>query len=477
MLARVELDDARATAIQLLLIVAWHWTVFPATLAAVDWLLGYGASAGGIAAQPDRFDVGRASEFFIHPLVATSLLTVLLAEGLLSWVTFRVFTRRLRPSFGSFVQSWWRICLWGIVALPLVSVVFADLSRDYDAAMNLPLLWVGCVIVGPTLLFRAESSRFPPSHCRKCGYDLTGNASGRCPECGTTLGSERTRIGRWKPVCPECGYSLRGLRGARCPECGTDFPTKHAGFRRWAFRRFPWDRLPRGSLFSAYLRSLAFIAVLPMKAARGVAVPDRWKRCRRWAVLHLFLATIAAVLLGNDQQYIRWVAHRIWPPTFRPPHLFGFTDPPLDRVLVWAGHSFLAWALVLLLTVTIACAISLCTPGRHRAAKLGGVKWSLYLAPLFLLMLAGWYGFYFILPPQVQAPFPMTFAYKLPPPEIPVWLLVGPYGVWWAIGMAANQYDRKRGCASGIRYGLAFLAMWLLATRVLFAPGPLEALR
>jgi hypothetical protein len=24
-----------------------------------------------------------------------------------------------------------------------------------------------------------------PNHCRKCGYDLTGNQSGKCPECGT----------------------------------------------------------------------------------------------------------------------------------------------------------------------------------------------------------------------------------------------------------------------------------------------------
>jgi hypothetical protein len=26
--------------------------------------------------------------------------------------------------------------------------------------------------------------RFPPGHCQRCGYDLTGNVSGRCPECG-----------------------------------------------------------------------------------------------------------------------------------------------------------------------------------------------------------------------------------------------------------------------------------------------------
>jgi len=26
------------------------------------------------------------------------------------------------------------------------------------------------------------------AHCQKCGYDLTGNVSGTCPECGTRIG-------------------------------------------------------------------------------------------------------------------------------------------------------------------------------------------------------------------------------------------------------------------------------------------------
>ena len=27
----------------------------------------------------------------------------------------------------------------------------------------------------------------PIGHCQRCGYDLFGNVSGRCPECGTTI--------------------------------------------------------------------------------------------------------------------------------------------------------------------------------------------------------------------------------------------------------------------------------------------------
>ena len=30
-------------------------------------------------------------------------------------------------------------------------------------------------------------------HCRQCGYDLTGNISGRCPECGTPTGQAKPR--------------------------------------------------------------------------------------------------------------------------------------------------------------------------------------------------------------------------------------------------------------------------------------------
>ncbi len=34
-------------------------------------------------------------------------------------------------------------------------------------------------------LISAIRRRIPPGHCKKCTYNLTGNTSGVCPECGT----------------------------------------------------------------------------------------------------------------------------------------------------------------------------------------------------------------------------------------------------------------------------------------------------
>ena len=48
--------------------------------------------------------------------------------------------------------------------------------------------WLPVVLaLVPVILFRRHDRHFPPGHCQKCGYDLTGNVSGRCPECGTRI--------------------------------------------------------------------------------------------------------------------------------------------------------------------------------------------------------------------------------------------------------------------------------------------------
>jgi hypothetical protein len=36
----------------------------------------------------------------------------------------------------------------------------------------------------PTAIVWCRDRRPPKGHCCKCGYNLTGNTSGTCPECG-----------------------------------------------------------------------------------------------------------------------------------------------------------------------------------------------------------------------------------------------------------------------------------------------------
>ena len=54
-------------------------------------------------------------------------------------------------------------------------------------------LWIPFVAVSlPTAFLRwRDRRRIPRGHCQTCGYELTGNVSGRCPECGSSLAGPR----------------------------------------------------------------------------------------------------------------------------------------------------------------------------------------------------------------------------------------------------------------------------------------------
>ena len=46
-------------------------------------------------------------------------------------------------------------------------------------------LWIPAVILAAATVFWWRRDRsFPAGHCQHCGYNLTGNQSGICPECG-----------------------------------------------------------------------------------------------------------------------------------------------------------------------------------------------------------------------------------------------------------------------------------------------------
>lgn len=51
---------------------------------------------------------------------------------------------------------------------------------------NIPL-WIPVLAMAvPTVWVWRRDRRVPPGYCQSCGYNLTANVSGACPECGTT---------------------------------------------------------------------------------------------------------------------------------------------------------------------------------------------------------------------------------------------------------------------------------------------------
>ena len=49
-------------------------------------------------------------------------------------------------------------------------------------------LWIPTLAIAvPTVWLWRRDRRHPPGHCRKCGYDLTGNVTGVCSECGVKV--------------------------------------------------------------------------------------------------------------------------------------------------------------------------------------------------------------------------------------------------------------------------------------------------
>jgi len=59
-----------------------------------------------------------------------------------------------------------------------------------EAGMGLPL-WIPLAVIGIPSLIAWRRSRRRSGHCTKCSYNLTGNISGVCPECGMPVDKKR----------------------------------------------------------------------------------------------------------------------------------------------------------------------------------------------------------------------------------------------------------------------------------------------
>jgi hypothetical protein len=65
-------------------------------------------------------------------------------------------------------------------------ILGADIKAcDWEVAIP---FWLVLLLTGaPTAYLFWFDRRHPPHCCQGCGYDLTGNTSGACPECGQPI--------------------------------------------------------------------------------------------------------------------------------------------------------------------------------------------------------------------------------------------------------------------------------------------------
>jgi hypothetical protein len=86
---------------------------------------------------------------------------------------------QLSRNRADYANEWW---LWGHVHI--------SPKQDFNYIMVAVPLWIAILLTSvlPAIVFlrlRRQSYRRVRGQCLTCGYNLTGNVSGTCPECGT----------------------------------------------------------------------------------------------------------------------------------------------------------------------------------------------------------------------------------------------------------------------------------------------------
>ncbi len=83
----------------------------------------------------------------------------------------------------------WRIpqsaSLWRPEAVPFRPPRLYWKSGAFELQLPLWILFV--IAASATVVLWWRDRPIPPGHCQHCGYNLTGNVSGRCPECGQAV--------------------------------------------------------------------------------------------------------------------------------------------------------------------------------------------------------------------------------------------------------------------------------------------------
>jgi hypothetical protein len=82
---------------------------------------------------------------------------------------------------------WWYHSRSSPLLTDMTSIWPEVYSSTKGFALRLPLFFLLVLAALPTAWLWYRDRRPPKWHCESCGYNLTGNVSGVCPECGNRI--------------------------------------------------------------------------------------------------------------------------------------------------------------------------------------------------------------------------------------------------------------------------------------------------
>lgn len=151
----------------------------------LNWECTYWASAVGVNSWGVGVNSGQV--FFVskrnpQPLRNTFMLIALNDKRPFSWD---------HPLASLPFYSNRSIAFWFLPHFPHWNGIFGGLHSYRMVIVPIPLILLLGIILTMIVVWR-DRKRIPSNCCQGCGYNLTGNTSGICPECGVQIGDQST---------------------------------------------------------------------------------------------------------------------------------------------------------------------------------------------------------------------------------------------------------------------------------------------
>ena len=133
------------------------------------------------------------------------------------------------PSRTRRTLKWIATCL----SLAILVLFLGDLDIQRQVPKPVPLKRIAgyaipfALALASAIYLWLKDRPYARGYCHQCGYNLRGNLSGRCPECGSVVlpvQDQQDLGGTSTTQCSKCGCDLSGRFTGTCPECGAQTP-------------------------------------------------------------------------------------------------------------------------------------------------------------------------------------------------------------------------------------------------------------